>query len=218
MADVIGSYQYWQQRLTNLGCEMLPEWKPYFTFMDESYVHELSDAMARAAITSPAPEVVFRPFQDIRPCDIKVVILGQDPYPNPEDAIGRAFASVSQKMPRSLATIMRAAGGFNGARNAALDGWVDQGVFLLNACPVLYEGSSKPNNHWERFTSQIIHQLYVRQRPKYILMGKRAQHYAKYVGDPDLIIDLPHPTARAGQFAACSPFDVIRLLCPEIVW
>lgn len=87
--------------------------------------------------TSPSKENIFRALKSVSLNDVKVIILGKDPYPNPKDAHGLAFSSDNTKTPDSLKNIFKAidkAFGsflFNKAKNN-LTNWVNDGVLLLN--------------------------------------------------------------------------------------
>ena len=109
----------------------------------------------------PPKEQVFRVF-DLALEDIKVVILGQDPYHNPEQACGLSF-SVNDgiPLPKSLINIYKELHDdlrINPAKTGNLESWFNQGVFLLNA--VLTVEKNSPASHskmgWENFTDYII--------------------------------------------------------------
>lgn len=94
----------------------------------------LSDSNALSCI-SPSPPNIFRALRDNSPSNVRVVILGQDPYPTPNVAIGKAFAvSESSSIPKSLCNIFAEVTADLGKINATrtLDLWAKQGILLIN--------------------------------------------------------------------------------------
>jgi uracil-DNA glycosylase len=196
-----------------------PEWAPFARTLPFEYAVDLAREMANTDIKSPNIDKIFVPFSDLRPSDIKAVILGQDPYPDIEMAIGRAFAIPANKTPTiSLRNIIHQCGS---NVDCSLSKWIDQGVFLINASPVLTDTSMKETQAWTFFTAKLI--KFISEQcddVTFIFMGKLAQTYCKYIGTNSRarVVNLPHPAARGGQFALASPFDQIRRTCPSIDW
>lgn len=111
----------------------------------------------------PASEDVFRALDRVRPEDVKIVILGQDPYPTPGNAHGLSFSvQPGVKIPRSLRTIFaelkRTTPDWVEPANGTLEAWADQGVLMLNS--ILTVRAREPLSHanlgWEAFTSAVL--------------------------------------------------------------
>lgn len=112
----------------------------------------------------PPPQKVFRAFELTKPKDVKVVILGQDPYHTPGVADGLAFSSLPGNLvPPSLQNIFKElrAEGFGAKNDPDLTRWAKQGVLLLNASLSVRGGEA--NSHaeygWHAFTDAVIHAL-----------------------------------------------------------
>lgn len=170
----------------------------------------------------PAPEHVLRAFR--QPFEqVKVLILGQDPYPTPGHPIGMSFAvdrHVSP-LPRSLANIYRELSsdvGIPPAAHGDLTTWADQGVLLLNR--VLTVAAGEPASHrrlgWEGITQAAVQALASRGTPLVaILWGADARKMAPVLQEhapqasPVGIVESAHPSplsARRGFFGS-KPFS-----------
>lgn len=154
--------------------------------------------------------------------DIKVVILGQDPYPNGE-AIGLAFAvNENTAIPKSLNIIFREIIQPNSSeeftnevskKDRTLSNWVSQGVFLLNTA--LTVEAKNPNSHtgyWQWFTREVIKIISKEVKPIWLLWGAKAQGFREYIDNKCLIsnikefplihaytnfyLEAPHPAAE----------------------
>ena len=149
----------------------------------------------------PPKEQVFRVF-DLPLKDIKVVILGQDPYHNPDQACGLSF-SVNDgiPLPKSLINIYKELHddlGIKPAKTGNLESWFKQGVFLLNA--VLTVEKNSPASHskigWENFTDYIIENISEKnENVVFVLWGAYARSKNKLI-DPSKhkIIESAHPS------------------------
>ena len=165
----------------------------------------------------PKKEDVFNAFKYTDFKDIKVVILGQDPYHEPNQAEGLSF-SVSNNVlkPPSLQNIFKELESdlkIPFPKTNSLKSWAKQGVLLLNA--VLTVEEHKPASHrnigWETFTDNIIELINKKNKPVvFILWGNFAREKKKYITNPiHLVIESPHPSpfsARNGFFGS-RPFS-----------
>lgn len=163
----------------------------------------------------PAPEHILRAFE--RPLDdVRVLIVGQDPYPTPGHAIGLSFATDRhvRPIPRSLANIYRELHddlGIEAASTGDLSRWSEQGVLLLNR--VLTVGAGAAGSHrgfgWQSITDLAIEALVARQRPLVaILWGKDAQALAPLLGDTPLLVSAhPSPLSASRGFFGSRPFS-----------
>lgn len=149
----------------------------------------------------PPKEQVFRVF-DLPLKDIKVVILGQDPYHNPDQACGLSFSvNDGVPLPKSLINIYKELHddlGIKPAKTGNLESWFKQGVFLLNA--VLTVEKNSPASHskigWENFTDYIIENISEKnENVVFVLWGAYARSKNKLI-DPTKhkIIESAHPS------------------------
>jgi uracil-DNA glycosylase len=163
----------------------------------------------------PAPEDIFRAFA-LPMHKVRVVILGQDPYPTPGHAVGLSF-SVGPEVapPRSLINIYReleADLGCPPSHSGDLRAWADQGVLLLNR--VLTVGSGRSGSHrgkgWEQFTETVVTGLVhmTPNPPVFILWGRDAQACRPLLADAP-IIESAHPSPMSANrgFFGSRPFS-----------
>lgn len=160
-------------------------------------------------------------FSALKACElenIKVVILGQDPYHNENQAHGMCFSvPTSQKeIPPSLINIYKELNSDLGCyipNNGYLKKWADQGVLLLNT--VLTVRAHNANSHagrgWEIFTDKVIETLNNSDQPLvFLLWGKPAQSKIKLLNNPKhLILTAPHPSPLSSYrgFFGCKHFS-----------
>lgn len=163
----------------------------------------------------PAGDQVFRAF--VEPlADVRVLIVGQDPYPTPGHPIGLSFAVAPEvrPLPRSLQNIyteLEADLGIPKAASGDLRPWAEQGVMLLNRCLTVAPGA--PASHrgkgWEAITDRAIEALAERGGPLVaILWGRDAQALGPRLGDVPIIAS-PHPSPLAASrgFFGSRPFS-----------
>ncbi len=171
----------------------------------------------------PAGDRVLRAFQ--RPLSgVKVLIVGQDPYPTPGHPIGLSFAVERhvRPIPRSLANIYRELQsdlGIPPAGHGDLSAWSDQGVILLNR--VLTVAPGAPASHrgwgWEKVTEHAIRSLVARGGPLVaILWGRDAANLRPLLGGTP-IIESPHPSPLSASrgFFGSRPFSRANALLLE---
>jgi uracil-DNA glycosylase len=167
----------------------------------------------------PAPEAIFRALALTPPDAVRVVILGQDPYPAPGRATGLAFEYPPGQPPdTSLGNILAELRDDLGIRreSGALDGWARQGVLLLNT--VLTVPAGQPNGHralgWQGLAREVLARA-ARARPlAFLLWGRPAQRAAAGIADParDLVIAAPHPSPLSAHrgFFGHRPFGRVN--------
>jgi uracil-DNA glycosylase len=148
--------------------------------------------------------------------DVKVLIIGQDPYPTKDVAIGLAFAvdlEVDPKLPRSLQNILQEVRDDLGSRvrrKGDLTKWAAQGVMLLNrhlTTPVGRAGGHQ-NLGWSRFTDRVVEELAKRQGDKLvsILWGKQAAEVETLLAGTQIIKSAhPSPLSAARGFFGSKP-------------
>ena len=167
-------------------------------------------------IIYPPKQDVFNAFR-LNYKDVKVVILGQDPYHGTGEAHGYAFSCLKTPIPPSLKNIYKELYDDLGIEKDMLDGnllpWVKQGVMLLNTG--LTVEKDKPNSHkdldWDKFTDEVIRKLNERDKPLvFILWGNNAKKKRELITNPNhLVIESAHPSpysARNGFFGS-KPFS-----------
>lgn len=147
----------------------------------------------------------------------KVVILGQDPYPNPHHAHGLCFSVPpnTKPLPASLDNIFKAIEyDLNLVpQNGNLEHWANQGVLLLNAVLTVRQKQigSHQNQGWEVFTDYIIHSISTqKQGVVFLLWGKAAQQKKSLIdSDKHLILTTSHPSPLSAHhgFLSCKHFS-----------
>jgi uracil-DNA glycosylase len=175
----------------------------------------LREQVAAGKTYLPAGENVLRAFT--QPLDeVKVLIVGQDPYPTPGHPVGLSFSvdPAVRRLPGSLANIFReyqADLGYPAPSNGDLTPWAERGVLLLNR--VLTVEPGKPGSHrgkgWEAVTEQAIHALVGRGQPLVaILWGRDARNLAPMLGDtPRIESAHPSPMSAFNGFFGTRPFS-----------
>lgn len=186
--------------------------KPYF----EELTRFVKDEYAGGAVY-PHPTNIFRAFELTPFNSVKVVILGQDPYHGPKQAIGLSFAvEEGMKLPPSLQNIYKEIESDLAEKPSGtgdLSRWAAQGVLLLNATLTVRSGS--PGSHqgkgWEQFTDAVIRALSEeREHLVFILWGNYARTKGAHIDRArHLVIESAHPSpfsARNGFFGS-KPFS-----------
>lgn len=185
----------------------------------EPQVHAMGEFL-RAEVAAgrgylPAGDDVLRAFQ--RPlADVRVLIVGQDPYPTPGHPMGLSFSVKPdvRPIPRSLANIyteLEADLGLPRPSTGDLSPWADAGVLLLNRCLTVRPGA--PASHrgkgWEQVTDAAIAALVARGTPLVaILWGRDAQSLRPALGDVPVIASAhPSPLSASGGFFGSRPFS-----------
>jgi len=171
----------------------------------------------------PAGEHVLRAFT--RPfADVRVLIVGQDPYPTPGHAVGLSFSVAPdvRPLPRSLQNIFRELRddvGIEPPRTGDLSPWADRGVLLLNR--VLTVRPGEPASHrgqgWETVTDQAIRALVARGTPLVaVLWGRDAQTLTPLLrGVPTVASAHPSPMSADRGFFGSRPFSTVNASLAE---
>lgn len=196
----------WQQILA-------PEFqKPYYqqlqTFVKEEY---------QTQTIYPKKENILNALKQTPFDQVKVVILGQDPYHGPNQSHGLAFSvQPGVKIPPSLRNIFKELAsdlGIQPATSGDLTAWANQGVLLLNTVLTVRAGvaHSHQKKGWEQFTDAIITQLNAREKPVvFILWGRPAQQKAAMIDTgKHVIIQSVHPSPLSASrgFFGSKPFS-----------
>jgi len=180
------------------------------------------DAAYGSHTVYPPREQIFSAFSLTPPQQVRVVILGQDPYHEPGQAHGLAFSvQPGVKLPPSLVNIYKEREsdvGVPPSSSGDLTHWAKQGVFLLNAVLTVEQG--KANSHkdfgWQDFTDQVVAAIAELPQPvAFVLWGAQAQKKAKAAANspyPRLVIQSPHPSPLSSYrgFFGSRPFSQIN--------
>ncbi|QFS83373.1 Uracil-DNA glycosylase [Roseivivax sp. THAF40] len=166
----------------------------------------------------PPSAQIFAALEAARPEDVRVVILGQDPYPTSGHANGLAFSAASgtHPLPRSLSNIFKELhSDLNVSREECdLSDWAAQGVLLLNTALSVPAGTAGGHAKlgWRQLTEEVLVTLSGQPRA-FVLWGAHAQSFRPFItGDAHLVLEAPHPSplsARRGFFGS-RPFSRIN--------
>ena len=186
--------------------------KPYYKDLYKKVLEEY-----RSRQIFPNPDDIFNAFHLTPLKDVKVVILGQDPYHNDGQAHGLCFSvKPDVEIPPSLVNIYQELHDDLGCyipNNGYLKKWADQGVLLLNT--VLTVRAHQANSHrgigWEEFTDAAIRATNEQDRPiVFLLWGRPAQMKKSMLHNPKhLILEAPHPSPLSAYrgFFGCKHFS-----------
>ncbi|MFZ3577207.1 uracil-DNA glycosylase [Virgibacillus sp. DJP39] len=202
--------------------------KPYYMELLEFLKEEYS-----TRTVYPQMDDIFNALHYTAFHQVKVVILGQDPYHGPDQAHGLSFSvKPDVTIPPSLRNIfkeMQADIGSDMPKDGYLANWAKQGVLLLNT--VLTVRAGEANSHrgmgWENFTDKVISSLNEKSTPViYILWGRAAQKKQNLIDtDKHYLIHAPHPSPLSAHrgFFGSKPFSKTNQLLKqagldEIAW
>lgn len=208
---------------------MAPDWAEALAPVEDRIVRMgafLRDEVGAERDYLPAGDAIFRAFQ--RPlADVRVLIVGQDPYPTPGHPIGMSFAVERdvRPLPRSLVNIyteLHADTGVVPPRHGDLSGWADQGVMLLNRVLTVQPGAaaSHRGRGWEEVTACAIEALVARAEAGAalvaVLWGRDAQSLKALLGPiPWVESAHPSPLSASRGFFGSKPFSRVNALLAE---
>ncbi len=166
----------------------------------KEYFNNINKVLDNKDSYFPKYEDIYNAFYLTPYNNIKVVLIGQDPYHDDNQAHGLAFSVLNNKPPKSLQNIfIELKNDLNITRtNANLEDWAKQGVFLINA--TLTVEKHKPNSHkdigWNIFTDNVIKEIEKNDNViVYILLGAFAQSKKKLITNKNhFIIETSHPS------------------------
>jgi uracil-DNA glycosylase len=208
--------------------DVINDWKPFFDNQScQKYFIDLMQFLSereQVADIVPKTSLMFKAFKLTQLQDIKVVIVGQDPYPNPKQANGLAFGvPYGVALPKTLINIVnevetclnepewnekenkivRPELTVLNRSNMTLEGWAKQGVLMLNSCLTTEDGAiySHRNKGWELFTDQVMLAISARMKPTvYMLWGNAAKekvHHIMVIGSGVkncVVLESTHPS------------------------
>jgi uracil-DNA glycosylase len=195
--------------------------KPYYRALYQFVREEYS----RSVVYPPADDI-FNAMHFTPLSEVKVLILGQDPYHEPHQAHGLSFSvpEDQKNIPPSLQNIYKELETDLGCRipnNGYLKKWADQGVLLLNTVLTVraHHAFSHQGRGWEQFTDAIISAVNAQDRPiVYMLWGKPAQSKIPMLNNPKhLILKAPHPSPLSAYrgFFGCKHFSQANAFLEE---
>lgn len=214
--------------LTELGAEGLidPSWAEALAPV-EARIHAMGDFLREEVAAGhpylPAGRDVLRAFRTPLPA-VRVLIVGQDPYPTPGHPIGLSFAVDPhvRPVPRSLANIykeLQSDLGIPPVPHGDLTAWTERGVMLLNRVLTVRPGvaASHRGRGWEAVTEHAIRTLAARGGPLVaILWGRDARNLAPLLGDvPRIESAHPSPLSASSGFFGSRPFSRADALLRE---
>ena len=207
-----------------MDAKIEPSWKKELVSeFYKDYFQELKDFVKseyanRPDSIFPKENQIFKAFDACPFENVKVVILGQDPYPTRGHAHGLCFSVEPdvRPLPKSLNNIYKELEtdvGISPRENGDLRHWAEQGVFMLNSVLTVREGEA--NSHakkgWEKFTDAVIEKLAEKSEGiVYVLWGSKAQEKGKVVNArKNKIITSPHPSPLSSYrgFFGSKPFS-----------
>lgn len=205
------------------GPKLEPSWKavlaPQFqqTYMTKLREFLVGEIKQKKKTVFPKGSEYFAALNHTPFDQVKVVIIGQDPYHGPNQAHGLCFSvQPGVKPPPSLVNIYKELKndcGINPPHHGNLTAWADQGVLLLNAVLTVEQGlaGSHAGKGWELFTDQIIHELNdKREHLVFILWGSYAQKKGSFIDTKKhLVLKSVHPSPLSAHrgFFGSKPFS-----------
>lgn len=220
-----------RETFTPFILEMGPSWQRVLADeLQKPYILELANFVDLErhfhSPIYPPKELVFNAFRKTPYENVKVVIVGQDPYHGPNQAHGLSFSVPNDvPLPPSLKNIYKELYddvGVTPSTNGCLVSWAEQGVLLLNATLTVRQNSplSHHGKGWEKFTDIVIQKISERKDPViFVLWGKNAQEKCQFLNNAQnfkghFILKAAHPSPFSAYngFFGCHHFSKINEL------
>lgn len=204
-----------------MNVKIEPSWKLILSdTFSKGYFQDLASFVKKeyaAKIVFPSGKSIFNAFWQCPFDEVKVVILGQDPYHGEGQAHGLSFSVLpGVRFPPSLLNIFKEIKSDLGKEmppNGDLTRWANQGVFLLNATLTVraHEAGSHQKRGWEEFTDEVIREIAERKNGVvFMLWGAYAQKKEALIpAGKHLILKAPHPSPLSAHrgFLGCQHFS-----------
>lgn len=210
----------------------MSQWQPFLQtecakpYMQDTLAY-VGQRRSEGVAIYPPEQQVFSAFEATKLDDIKVVILGQDPYHGEGQAHGLCFSVQPEvtKLPPSLKNIYKElttdVPGFEIPQHGYLQSWAEQGVFLLNTVLTVEQGQAHSHKHlgWEQFTDNVIN--YINDNTTgvvFILWGAHAQKKGKGIdATKHFVLNGPHPSPLSAHrgFFGCQHFSKANKLLEQ---
>jgi len=197
------------------------------TAAGQNLVRFVDQRIADGAVVYPA--AVFRALELIEPSQVRVVIVGQDPYHGPGQAQGLAFSvGARQALPPSLRNMLNEVRDDTGVASQCcgdLSGWARQGVLLLNTVLTVEQGQpqSHANRGWEQLTDALLARVAAQAEPVvFLLWGAAAQRKRELAAiGPHRVLTANHPSPLSARrppepFIGCRHFSRTNALLAEL--
>ncbi|WP_086287113.1 uracil-DNA glycosylase [Campylobacter sp. P0085] len=205
---------------SNLISYLDPEWQELLKdeLNSQNFANIIKFLNSQTAVIYPPKELIFNAFNLCKPSDLKVIIIGQDPYHNAGEAMGLAFSTPNNiKTPPSLKNIFKEL--FDDldcdiftSRSSDLTSWANQGVLLLNTALTVEQNrpASYSKIGWQIFTAGVIRVINAKfDHCVFMLWGNHAKALSPLI-DPNshLILQAAHPSPLArGAFFGSRHFS-----------
>lgn len=208
--------------MTNRTINLSDAWLTHLqSEFDQDYMRKLSEFLrlekASAQTVYPSGDRIFAALNTTALHDVRVVILGQDPYHGPNQAHGLSFSvPPGLAIPPSLKNIYKELAsdlGVSLPSHGNLQAWAEQGVLLLNSVLTVRQGDagSHQGKGWERFTDAVIQAVNAHQKNTvFLLWGAYAQKKGQIIDrDRHLVLHAPHPSPLSAHrgFLGCRHFS-----------
>lgn len=188
--------------------------KPYFQQLEKF----LAEEKVESKVVYPRSSDIFNAFNSTAFEDVRLVILGQDPYHGENQAHGLCFSvQKGVRLPPSLLNVFKEIErdlGFPVPSHGCLQSWAEQGVLLLNATLTVEQAraGSHQGKGWEMLTDKVIQQLNEqREGIVFLLWGSYAQKKGRFINkDKHKVLQAPHPSPLSAYrgFIGCGHFSV----------
>lgn len=184
-----------------------------FVLQNELEILQLSEDLSlieKESTILPKVTDVFRIFHLIKPKKIKVIIIGQDPYPQPDVADGIAFSTKQNQVPASLKNIFSELKDYENidvdSENLDLTRWVVEGCFLINSAWTVSEGKiGSHSNLWKRFVENLLRYIIeINEERKLVVVFFGSEGRTKYKnvvkGYKNVsVLEVPHPSPMSSE-------------------
>ncbi|MDR0903512.1 MAG: uracil-DNA glycosylase [Ruminococcus sp.] len=218
--------------MVNIGNDWDEILAPQFSAEYYRNLREFLKEEYRAYTIYPDMYDIFNALKTTAFCDVKAVILGQDPYHGAGQAHGMCFSVKPGITPppslKNIFTELHSDLGIKIPNHGCLSSWAENGVLLLNTVLTVRAGqaNSHKNRGWETLTSEIIRQLSLREKPVvFILWGGPARSKKPLIGRSHLVLEASHPTPLSAYngFFGCKHFSKANNFLreknlPEVDW
>ena len=196
-------------------------WKPYLEEeFQKDYMKKIKSFLVNCSkkneLIYPHTKDIFRSLELTSFDNVKVVILGQDPYHGPNQAHGLAFSvKKNVQIPPSLQNIFKEISEDLKTKKKSsgdLTNWANQGVLLLNTCLTVSPGKPGSHSHlgWQEFTNSVIRAINAKDYIVFILWGSHARKKKDLLSNnKNLILEAPHPSPLSAYrgFFGCKHFS-----------
>lgn len=231
---------YGKNSLKVFGANCVPGWRDFFKRQEVKDALDIIDShlsyeLNAGHLIEPRMPLVFKALERVAPAKIKVVILGQDPTPQPGEATGLAFSvQDARTVPSVLNVLLEVAleGWSVNIFNGDLTKWANQGVLLLNKALTVRRGT--PGTHltkWSKFMKLLIKEISGKAQPSvWLLWGTKVQIYQKIIKEKGkhYLITGGHPspvggigtanTFFGGNYFQCANTFLRKKVRDEIDW